>query len=199
MTATNEESFEDREETKNLDSWSSDQRESSAVPPRSVRFGSLTVRDYPIMHGDNPGGEWGPAITIEWDYLDERTLPIDDYEASRPRRRKLQKLQLSPFVRREMLWAAGYSRMQIKQLEAHLHELRKKRRASASSAHLDRFREAAESAKRKARNVMSMGQLKRDERRQLDSLLPLDDVFAFKKMGRSLESIQTSDSTIETC
>jgi len=46
----------------------------------SVGFGSLAFREYPIIMGDNPSVSEGVPLALDWDYVNEYDVTIDNYE-----------------------------------------------------------------------------------------------------------------------
>jgi hypothetical protein len=59
---------------------------------QSVSFHAVIIRDYERCVGDNPAVSSGPPISLGWDYLTNREVSVDHYEAdirlSGPRTRK---------------------------------------------------------------------------------------------------------------
>ena len=80
---------------------------------KTVRFGTVEVRQYPITIGDSPSVSVGIPLTIESDYLEEETqrLQVDAYERKRPnqQRRQGESLILDPSTRAQMLVSVGYT------------------------------------------------------------------------------------------
>ena len=59
---------------------------------QSVSFHTVIIREYGRCVGDNPAVSSGPPISLGWDYLPNREVPVDLYESdirpSGPRTRK---------------------------------------------------------------------------------------------------------------
>jgi hypothetical protein len=59
---------------------------------QSVSFHTVIIREYERCVGDNPAVNSGPPISLGWDYLPDREVPVDHYESeirpSGPRTRK---------------------------------------------------------------------------------------------------------------
>ena len=64
-----------------------------------VRFGNVTIRDYPRAISDNPASSSGPSISIGWNYQKESTMSINDYETSRTQRRMGREMIIPPDVK----------------------------------------------------------------------------------------------------
>ena len=48
--------------------------------PLHVKFNSIQVRYYDITLGDNPSCTYGPPVTLDWNYDEMESIPIDSYE-----------------------------------------------------------------------------------------------------------------------
>ena len=53
---------------------------------RSVRFGTIQVREFNRIVGDHPDVKVGPPISIGWDFVESDAQCLDQYEADRPAR-----------------------------------------------------------------------------------------------------------------
>ena len=69
---------------------------------KSVRFGDCEVRAFSQILGDHPCCSLGCPLELGWDYTDEDTVPVDDFQAGRDPR-TARELRLSPEERREVL------------------------------------------------------------------------------------------------
>lgn len=69
---------------------------------KHVSFVNLHIREYKQILGDHPCCGSGPPVMLGWDYLPERSISVDDYEAARSRRCK-EDMRLSQDDRKEML------------------------------------------------------------------------------------------------
>lgn len=76
---------------------------------KQVRFGHLTITEFPIILGDNPAVTSGAPITIDWAPQGEYGFSINAYEQCKPKRRRRRKLLISVSNRAILLLAAGYS------------------------------------------------------------------------------------------
>jgi len=86
--------------------------------PGVVRFSDVTVRKYPYVLGDNPGGKTnGPPVSIGWHHFSSRTLSVDEYEDSKKSRSSRQRSNgrgrrpvcMSTGKRLKLLQRGGYS------------------------------------------------------------------------------------------
>ena len=112
-----------------------------APAKRSVSFGTISVREYARILGDNPSASAGPPISLSWDYISFPPQKVDSYESlfsSDDRRTKLQML-MHPNTRRKMLRDAkgygedgvgGYSNVEMKRVELEIQRVSSNRKKS---------------------------------------------------------------------
>jgi hypothetical protein len=67
--------------SKKLSKPRSMRRSSPNSKGQSVSFHSVIIREYGRCVGDNPAVSSGPPISLGWDYLPNREVPIDHYES----------------------------------------------------------------------------------------------------------------------
>ena len=53
-----------------------------------VSFGDVTIREYDMILGANPATSIGAPVCIGWEYHDQTSQPIEEYETSRQGKRK---------------------------------------------------------------------------------------------------------------
>ena len=70
---------------------------------KRVSFSDLHIREYTQVLGDHPCCSIGPPVSLGWDYTDSPRVAVEQYEATRPRRRDRRALRLSWDKRREIL------------------------------------------------------------------------------------------------
>lgn len=102
--------------------WPDSTNDSESFPPREpkVQFTNIHSRLYPASADDNPSASGkGPAIALHgWFFHTEQDISIDDYEANREPRRKMEELKIDVLERRRRLLAAGVSSAEIQELSA---------------------------------------------------------------------------------
>mmetsp|Transcript_13316 Transcript_13316/g.37486 ORF Transcript_13316/g.37486 Transcript_13316/m.37486 type:complete len:145 (+) Transcript_13316:240-674(+) len=80
---------------------------------KQVRFGDLTITEYPIILGDNPACNGAP-ITIGWEPIRTYTRNLELYEYTRTHRRHGRKKLVIPVQKRsQILLDAGYTEEEI--------------------------------------------------------------------------------------
>jgi hypothetical protein len=90
-----------------------DSDEQQDHPKRNVRFGSVIIRDYDMILGDNPSCESGIPLAIGWDYTEYLPLDVDKYELNRSPRRNMANMQVSKFHRMRLILDAGFTKEDI--------------------------------------------------------------------------------------
>lgn len=105
-------------------------------PCKAVGFGTVGIREYPIMPGDNPGGLCGPPLTIDWMHQEEMEAKLDDYEEARPPRRSQVEFSMPATVRQRLLRKSGYSLSEIQRSTKQANIVRNQRRTSAGFGHM---------------------------------------------------------------
>ena len=104
----------------------------STKPEKEVTFGTqLTIREYPIIMGDNPAAN-GCPITLGWKVLAENKRNFELYEYARANLRVhgKKKLFLSIPRRSQLLLDAGYTQDQIVKRALEMAELQHLRQLS---------------------------------------------------------------------
>lgn len=111
---------------------------------RRLRFSTLTIREYPILLGDNVTVK-GPPISIEWEHIDEKVFELEDYEeACKYTRRTQVELKMPGKHREEILREIGYSRQEIQESVKKSNIARNKRKRTVEMMKLQPFQEAFE-------------------------------------------------------
>lgn len=96
-----------------------------------VSFSSVEVRSYPLILGDNPGGD-GIPLTLSWEYSNKFSLSLDRFEYLRqsrhPRKKNVDELKMNPNRRHIYAKYAGFSNEDITQVMIETNKIRKSRR-----------------------------------------------------------------------
>jgi hypothetical protein len=133
-----------------------------------VRFGTVEIREFPTIFGDNPGSRSGPPLSIDWEPTSAEILDVDEYEKNRPEGRMYSEMRIPPKVRLEILKKVGYSRKEIVELGKPVNILRLQRKRTIETRQLHFVEEAAEVVYRRTLNILSMGRRKENERKFLE-------------------------------
>jgi len=137
----------------------------------SVSFGSLHIREYTVVCGDNPACLTGAPLALGWDVLSEHSLEVVAYEDARPPRRTGRSMIVPKPQREKWLLQAGYSRKELTALTKPVNIARHQRKTTVATMGLSTIETVKESLWRKTRNVLSGGAHKRAEREYLAAAL----------------------------
>jgi len=100
----------------------------------NVRFGSIQVREYPQILGDNPACTDGPSLSIGWEYQQLPSLSVNQFEKIRCRRINKRGLLLSRKTREGRLRSMGYSQHEIASAVRSGNKIRTQRQQSVHAA-----------------------------------------------------------------
>jgi hypothetical protein len=76
---------------------------SRKLESRSVSFNEVEIREYERCIGNNPATTYGPSLAIGWEYQEAVKLKLEDYEQSRPQRRRPNQMQVPGSIRESIL------------------------------------------------------------------------------------------------
>jgi len=167
-----------------------------------VRFGELQIREYPPIVGDNPGADGGPALAIDWEPQSEVTVKVAEYEELRPERRTSNQMLLSATTREQFLRSLGYARSEIVEATKVVNVARGQRRRTRQTLHLIWLQEMEEKIVKKIKNILSLGKIKREERKFLEQYVkavnasPEDDSLGKKSRETTPASIVEPEETL---
>ncbi|CAB9530693.1 expressed unknown protein [Seminavis robusta] len=136
----------------------------SSSKNNKVTFTDVVVREYPICLGDNPAVMIGAPLSIGWEVQSEGKLSLDDYESSRPDRRRSEELRIPSFVRETMLKSSGYSRMDIQKGVKDVNISRNRRKRTNETHQLYKAQELAERLVRASLNATVRRSQKKQEK-----------------------------------
>ena len=131
---------------------------------RNVSFDAVQIHEHLVLLGDNPGGNSGPPLSLDWKAQACYELPLDKYEEHRPERRSKHELALPDMTRIDILRNLGYSRVEIVQLTKPVNIARTRRRSTIKGMKRAGIEEFAERVSHKTLNMLSFGRRKREER-----------------------------------
>lgn len=97
---------------------------------RVISFSTIEIREYNITLGDNPGGQNGPPVSLDWNYNKNLTqvLNVDLYEETRPPRRSRREMHMGSSVRNYLLIREqGFSLQDIRKAAKSAAAIRKQR------------------------------------------------------------------------
>ena len=138
-----------------------------------IRFTKLEIREYPICPGDNPGGFFGPPLTMSWDYTSSTCTTVDKYEDIRKfNRRSFHQLKLPAKKRSDILRELGYNRSEIQAAVRTANLERNRRKASLSKVEHDHLYEQLEKLKTFLLKILTFGQKGKKKKKYLMMHVP---------------------------
>ena len=140
-----------------------------------VTFGTVTLREYPIILGDNPGGWRGPPLTIDWQHQGEILATVDKYEQCRPKIRTATEFQIPAEVRHKLLRKSGFSAEEIQKYTKKANIIRNRRKTQIELSHMSGLSEAKERWTRGLSNMTLKRGKKQKEKEYLQSALQMNN------------------------
>ena len=127
----------------------------------SVQFESVEIREYDMILGDNPSSQYGPPVTIDWDYEVTSSKTLDEYEETRKPRRTPRQLVMNERRRRHVLTdLAGYTQDELVRAEKDGKKIRQQRERTKMMLPFAKVEEFTQSAGRKISRRRSSTSLK---------------------------------------
>lgn len=119
---------------------------------KSVQFAAVKVREYNRIVGDHPDATSVP-ISIGWDFVEGPATPLDEYESTRPSRRR--NLRLSTVTRKNLLVNVfQVDEKEISEADSKIKRIRRQRESSNKQGKIGaKVESALRSTKRKFRKT----------------------------------------------
>ena len=117
-------------------------RAERAANKKSVSWANIEFKHHAVVLGDNPSVSSGPPVALGPELLHIDSIPVSDYEASRPPRREKFQMALPRMTREDMLKNHGYGRADFRHAEQQINKIKKNRKASASATLWEKLRHA---------------------------------------------------------
>lgn len=140
-----------------------DYRDQSSNPKEqsAISFGTVSVRVFDRILGDNPGCGTGPSMGIGWVFVPQDDRSVDAYEKMRRKVRDPSKLLLSREERENVLGNLGYTSREIAINVRELNKIRSQRRQTIVNLGVAKMEERVESARRVVKSVLLLGRKKK--------------------------------------
>jgi hypothetical protein len=123
---------------------------------KSVSFGNIEVREYPMVLGDNPSCRDGLPVSLGWEYAQLCLMDVDDYEHDRPPRRCLGDFVLRWMDRRQIVKRIA-STQELLTATSKVKKAQLQRERTIRRLKYQHAEELAESLSRKFRRVVLFG------------------------------------------
>jgi hypothetical protein len=143
--------------------------EAAANPERTVRFGSIRIREYAMTLGDNPCVSIGPPVMLSWECTakEETSQPIEDFEKTRVgKRRHKHRLLLNYYQRHAILESAGMTKQEIQTAERGVFYDQSSRKFSSYICYPYTFVDAVKASSGRRKNMRWLRKYNRNEKKQ---------------------------------
>ena len=137
-----------------------------------ISWGSVHLREFPIIPGDNPAAIGGVPVTIDWEHVDEIEIPLEELEPSEQsphQHRSMIEMRMPPAVRNDMLRRLGFSRCDVTAALKAANIARNQRRRTAETMNLASMEESLEKVKRATLNATLRRSRKMNEKKMLET------------------------------
>jgi hypothetical protein len=146
-----------------------------------VSFGTVEIREYPMILGFNPAVSQGPPVEIDWQHIDKIKYAFDSYEETRPDRKISVQMSMPQDMRIKILETNGESLRSIRKRIKEIKDLQRNRLETKETLFRRKTHERVEKFNRGLKNLFSMTRKKeeRDLLRRTEHLseLPRDEDF----------------------
>jgi hypothetical protein len=115
----------------------------------SVSFGDVQVRLYKQTISTHPECTRGPGLGIDWEYVPQDTIAVDEWEFNRRRLRLTNELLMSRAFREQILRDWGYQEQDFACAIREINRIKANRRQTVTNLGLQRMEEAMEGARKK--------------------------------------------------
>jgi hypothetical protein len=134
------------------------------LPKRAVSFDNVEIREYARCLGNNPSTTHGPSLSLDWCYASMGMISLDDYEKSRPPRRRTDEMQMPGFLRETILKQhTKCSKKEISESVKAIQVARHQRQMCLAVQEFEQWHVGLESLKRKFRRWSNKTSTKREQ------------------------------------
>jgi len=142
---------------------------SSSAQRRTVRFDTITIREYSVRPGVNPGGTKGCPLTIDWKPIHNENMDLDVFDTVRSdsRRRCIHQLKLLSAHRQQMLTGLGFTMRDVNEGTKAANIARRNRFNTIARLKSSDTQEMLEGLRSNVQNLVTFGTKKRKEQKLL--------------------------------
>jgi len=135
---------------------------------KGVQFSNITIQEYTIEPGVNPGGTNGCPFTIGWDSINSTSVDVDAFENTRHnKRRDWTQLKLTAGQREQILKEMGYTTKSIVSGIRAANVARRERVNTIARLKSSDTEQMMESLRKNVHNFVTFGKTKRREQKLL--------------------------------
>jgi hypothetical protein len=122
---------------------------------KQVKFANIKVREYSVTLGDNPSCRSGPPVSLDWDYKEDNSVALSEYEQQRAPRRKSYQMFMHKNQRKHILEnGAGFTPDEIERTTKEMKKIQKQRNVTKALLPFMKVEESATSAGRKVKRIV---------------------------------------------
>jgi hypothetical protein len=119
-----------------------------------VSFQNVIIREYDLTLGDNPSVSYGPPVSLDWNYSEEKAINLELYEGNRPQRRSMRQMNINHYQRKHLLRMYGHTEEEIKQAKRDASKVSSQRAVTRQFLMFQKVEDVLESASRKAKRII---------------------------------------------
>jgi hypothetical protein len=124
---------------------------------RSIQFDGVTVREYPMIVGDNPGVSCGPPVTLDWTSVSEFNDSLERFERSRQGCRRLSTQMRMPIeVRTSKLLESEHTLSEIQEASKSAAVIRQQRMKTIQSLSKEGTSEPTQSTEERIDSILNI-------------------------------------------
>lgn len=79
----------------------------------TIDFSSITIREHPVIPGENPGVSCGVPLTLDWEHDFEDKFDLDEFESNKTHKRRQVEMKIPASKRADMLRKNGFGWVDI--------------------------------------------------------------------------------------
>ena len=87
--------------------------DSSPLRKVTIGFSSITIREHPVIPGENPGVSSGVPLTLDWEHDFEDKFDLDEFESNKTQKRRQVEMKIPASKRADMLRKNGFGWVDI--------------------------------------------------------------------------------------
>ena len=87
--------------------------DSSPLRKVTIGFSSITIREHPVIPGENPGVSCGVPLTLDWEHVFEDKFDLDEFESNKTQKRRQVEMKIPASKRADMLRKNGFGWVDI--------------------------------------------------------------------------------------
>ena len=128
---------------------------STTSDKKSVKFGTIKIRKHSVTLGDNPSCRSGPPVTLGWDFIEDSSIALSEYEDKRAPRRKSHQIYMHKNQRKHLLEnSAGFTPDEIERTTKEIKKIQRQRNVTKALLPFMKVEEGASSATRKVKRIV---------------------------------------------